>query len=90
MITCRGDPNQEANMARTQDGAWHEVSAPNALYKEGGTGTTYKLFHDDQEFRVRVRKDRDQVEFWVAGRKLGVSRVQTNNDGSSVHLVPQC
>lgn len=46
-------------------------------------------FHDDQEFRVRVRKDGDQVEFWVAGRKLGVSRVQTNDDGSSVHLVPQ-
>jgi hypothetical protein len=82
MITCTGDPSQEGDAAGTHDGAWHEVSAPNALYKEGDTGTTYRLFHDDQELRVRVRKDRDQVQFWVAGRKLGGSRVRTNDDGA--------
>ena len=67
--------------------AWEPAS--NVERKDGATGTTYKLHHDRQELRVRVRTDRDQVEFWAAGPGWVVTSVRTNEDGCGVNMVPR-
>jgi hypothetical protein len=82
MHRCTGDPNKEDVMA-----GWQPAS--NVQAKEGDTGTTYKLLHNGQELRVRVRTDRDQIEFWAAGAGWVVTRVQVDKNGAGVHMMPR-
>lgn len=67
--------------------AWEPAS--NVERKESDTGTTYKLYHNGQELRVRVRTDRHQVEFWAAGQGWVVTRVQIDKNGAGVHMMPR-
>jgi hypothetical protein len=67
--------------------AWEPAS--NVERKEGDTGTTYKLHHNGQELRVRVRTDRDQIEFWAAGQGWVVTSVRSNEAGCGVNMVPR-
>ena len=67
--------------------AWEAAS--NVERKDGATGTTYKLHHDGQELRVRIRTDREQVEFWTTG-DWAISRYQSDaKGGAGVHIVPR-
>jgi hypothetical protein len=65
---------------------WYPESV---LRKDSDTGTTYKLDHNGQEIRVRVRSDRQQIEFWAASSGCSVSRVQIDKIGAGVHVVPR-
>jgi hypothetical protein len=57
--------------------------------KTSATGTTFKINLEGQEVRVRYRTDRNQIEFWEAGSGWVVSRVQVDDNGAGIHVVPR-